>query len=183
MQRGPIFRLPLLANCSKLRAVHANVVFREGSGFRLRALTALTPARRLKFDSFTPLLKLRSEFLHCCVSPCNFTRLSIVQCYFCGDGAAENLLIDIAKGSRHEFSQPAGPGRRMNVPHDDAGAKDGEPSKSNAAHGVLLHAHEAGIAKPAACCASCRGQQTELGDSRLATPARKGAHHAEFQSL
>src|SRR5579863_6050628 len=91
----------------------------------------------------------RSEFLHCSISADNVTRLATVQSYLCGDGATENALINIAKRPRHEASQPTGPCRGMGVPDNDAGTKDGEAGKTDVAHRVFFHAHDAGIAKPA----------------------------------
>src|SRR5580704_4104888 len=128
-------------------------------------------------------IELRSEFFHGCIFAGNFTSLSTVQSYLCGDGATENSLINIAKRPRHEASQPSGPGRGMSVADNDAGAKDGEAGKTDVAHGVFLHAHYADIAKPAAGCASCCGKQAKLGDSGLMAAARKGADDAEFESL
>src|ERR1035438_6141615 len=124
---------------------------------------------------------LCSEFFHCCIFAGNFASLSTVQSYLCGDGAAENSLIDIAKRSRHEASQPTGPGRGMSVADNDAGAKDGEAGKTDIAHGVFLHAHDSRITYPTARCASCRGKQAELGDSGAMAATRKGADDADLK--
>ena len=71
----------------------------------------------------------------------------------------------------------------MSVADNDAGAKDGQAGKSDAAHGVFFHAHYAYIAKPAAGCASCRRKQTKLGDSGLMAATRKGTNDAELKPL
>src|SRR5258708_35684056 len=81
---------------------------------------------------------LCSEFFHCCIFAGNLTDLSTVERDLCGDGATENSLIDIAKRPRHEASQPIGPGRRMSVADNDAGTKDGEALKTDAAHSVFF---------------------------------------------
>src|SRR6202042_2553303 len=64
-----------------------------------------------------------------------------------------------------------------------AGAKDGEAGKADAAQGVFLHAHDAGIAKPAVGSASCCRKQAKLGDSGVVAATRKGTDDAEFQSF
>ncbi len=46
------------------------------------------------------LFDLRSEFFYCCISAGNFTNLSTVQSYLCGDRATDNSLIYTAKRSR-----------------------------------------------------------------------------------
>jgi hypothetical protein len=128
-------------------------------------------------------IELRGEFFHCCIFADNFTSLSTVQSNFCGDGATENSLIDIAKPTRHEPSQPTGPGWGMSVADNDAGTKDGETGKIDIAHGVFLQAHDSRIAKPAASCASCRGKQAKLGDSGVMAATRKGTDDADLKSL
>src|ERR1700689_3733032 len=95
----------------------------------------------------------------------------------------ENSLVNIAKRPSHQAPQPSGPAWGMSVADNDAGAKDGEAGKTDVAHGVFLHAHDAGIAKPAAGCASCRRKQTKLGDSGVMAATRKGTDDAEFESL
>src|SRR5271163_3804158 len=70
----------------------------------------------------------------------------------------------------------------MSVADNDTGAKDGEAGKTDVAHGVFLHAHDAGIANPAAGCASYRGKEAELGDSGVMAATCKGADDAEFKS-
>src|SRR4051794_32528246 len=71
----------------------------------------------------------------------------------------------------------------MNVADNDAGTKDGEAGKTDAAHGVFLHPHDANITKPASGGASYRRQQAELGDSGDMAAARKGADDADFETL
>jgi len=71
----------------------------------------------------------------------------------------------------------------MSVAGNDAGAKDGKARKTDATHGVFLHAHYAGIAKPAVGCASYRRKQAKLGDSGVMAATRKGTDDAEFKSL
>src|SRR5580704_4064755 len=127
-------------------------------------------------------IELRSEFFHGCIFAGNFTSLSTVQSYLCGDGATENSLINIAKRPRHEASQPTDPGRGMSVADNDAGAKYGEAGKTGVAHGVFLHAHYPRIAKPAASCASCRRKQAKLGDSGVMAATRKGTDDADLKS-
>jgi hypothetical protein len=51
-------------------------------------------------------IELRSEFFYGCVFAGNFTSLSTVQSYLCGDWVAENSLIDIAKGPRNDVAHP-----------------------------------------------------------------------------
>src|ERR1700733_328626 len=128
-------------------------------------------------------LELCSEFFNCCIFMGNFTCLSTVQSYLCGDCATENSLIDIAERPRHEASQPADPGRGMSVADNDAGAKYGEAGKTDVAHGVFLHAHSSRIAKPAASCASRRRKQAKLGDSGVMAAPRKGADDTNFKSF
>src|SRR5258708_30551464 len=94
-------------------------------------------------------IELRNKFFHCCIFAGNFTSLSTVQSYLCGDRATENSLINIAKRPRHEASQPTGPGRGMSVADNDAGAKYGEAGKTDITHGVFPHAHYSHISKPA----------------------------------
>ena len=128
-------------------------------------------------------MELRSKCFHCCVFADNFTSFSTVQSYLCGDGAAEDSLINIAKRSRHEASQPTDPGRGMSVANNDAGAIYGEAEKTDIAHSVFLHAHYSRIAKPAASCASCRGKQAKLRDSGVMAATRKGTDDADLKSL
>ena len=71
----------------------------------------------------------------------------------------------------------------MSVAYDDAGAKDGEASKTDVAHRVLLHAHYADISKPAASSAPDRGKQAELGDSGVVAATRKGPDDADLKPL
>jgi len=70
----------------------------------------------------------------------------------------------------------------MSVADNDAGAKNCEAGKTDAAHGVFLHAHYAGIAKPVAGSASCRRKEAELGDSGAMAAPGKGTDDAEFKS-
>ncbi len=71
----------------------------------------------------------------------------------------------------------------MSVPDNDAGTKDGEAGKTDFAHGVFLHTHDAGLAKPAAGCASCCRKQAKLGDSGVMAATCKSTDDAEFKSL
>src|SRR6185312_14569769 len=87
---------------------------------------------------------------HCCIFVDDLADFPMVQSHLCGDRATEYPLIDSAERPRHDGSQPTDPGRGMGVADDDAGAKDGETGKADVAHGVFLHAHDAGIAKSAA---------------------------------
>ncbi len=71
----------------------------------------------------------------------------------------------------------------MSVADNDAGAKYGEAGKTDITHGVFLHAHYARIAKPAACCASCRRKQAKLDDSGVMAATRKGTDDAHLKPL
>ena len=71
----------------------------------------------------------------------------------------------------------------MSVADNDAGTKNCEAGKTDAARGIFLHAHYADIAKPAAGRTSYRGKQAELGNSRVMAATRKSADDAEFKSL
>src|SRR5258708_18265380 len=82
-------------------------------------------------------IELRNKFFHCCIFAGNFTSLSTVQSYLCGDGASENLLINIAKRPRHEASQPTDPSRGMGVADNDARAKHGEPRTTHCGRGMF----------------------------------------------
>src|SRR6202011_4088976 len=101
--------------------------------------------------------------------------------YLCGDRATENSLINIAKRPGHEASQPTDPGRGMSVADNDTGAKYGEAAKTDATHGVFLHAHYARITKPAASRASYSRKQAKLGDSGVVAATRKCTDHTEFK--
>jgi len=142
----------------------------------VRQAASKTPRKNSKVT----LLEVRSEFFHCCIFAGNLTSLSPVQSYLCADGASENSLINTAKRSRNESSQPTDPGRGMSVADNDAGAKDGEAGKTDVAHGVFLHTHYADIAKPAADGASYRRKHAKLGDPGVM--ARKGSDDAEFKA-
>ena len=124
-----------------------------------------------------------SEFFHRCIFANNFTSLSAVQSYLCSDGTTENSLIDIAKRTRHEPSQPTDPSRSVSIADYDAGAKYSEAGKSNITNGVFFHAHDSHIAKPASSRASYRRKQAKLGNSGIMAAARKGTDNADLKSL
>jgi hypothetical protein len=65
----------------------------------------------------------------------------------------------------------------------DAGAKDGEAGKTDAAHGVFLHAHYTDISKPATGVASYSRKQAKLSDAGIMATTRKGADDVGFKSL
>jgi hypothetical protein len=71
----------------------------------------------------------------------------------------------------------------MHVADNDAGAKDGEAGKTDAAHGVFLHAHSTDITKPATGVASCSRKQAKLSDAGIMAAPRKSADDVEFKSL
>ena len=71
----------------------------------------------------------------------------------------------------------------MSVAKNDAGAKYGEAAKTDITYGVFLHAHDSGIAKPAASCASCRRKQAKLGNSGIMAATRKGTDDAQLKSF
>jgi hypothetical protein len=127
--------------------------------------------------------ELRSEFFHCCIFSRNFTRLSTVQSYLCGDRATENSLINVAKPPGYEASQPTDPGRGMSVADNDAGTKDGKAGEADVAHGVFFHAHYTDIAEPATGCASYRGEQAKLGYSGIVAATRKSTNDTELKSF
>src|SRR5262245_49796922 len=54
--------------------------------------------------------------------------------------------------------------------------------KTGAAHRFFLQAHYAGVAKPAAGCASCRRKQAELSDSGVVAAKCKRPDDAEFKA-
>jgi hypothetical protein len=107
--RGPSFLPTLATECVK----------RKGANI-------LQPRAPVLRTFLRHAIELRSEFFHCCIFAGNFTSLSTVQSYLCGDRSTENSLINIANRPRHEASQPTDPGRGMNVAYNDAGAKNGE---------------------------------------------------------
>jgi hypothetical protein len=71
----------------------------------------------------------------------------------------------------------------MSVADNDAGTKNCQAGKTDAAHSIFLHAHYPDIAKPAAGCTSYRRKQAELGDSGVMATACKGTDNTEFESL
>src|ERR1700730_8882414 len=102
---------------------------------------------------------------------------------FTDKGPTDIVLINGPKRSRNETPQQSKKPWGVRIARNDAGAKNCQMFKSEAAHCIFLFAHDAGITNPAlGATPGCR-KKSESFDSRRQAAPRKRADQANFQLL